>query len=63
MSKKEVFMNYYWIRKEDLEGQKVIDEVDIEDRVVFVKVGDIKGAGFYHKEVSCPVHKEKLQTA
>ena len=54
-------MRYYWIRKEDLKGQKVIDEADIDDKVAFVKVKETMGAIFYHEEVSCPVPKKKLQ--
>lgn len=53
-------MKYYWIRKEDLKGQAVIDEVDIDDEVAFVKVKKLKGAVFYHKEVVCPVKKKEI---
>ena len=54
-------MSYYWIRKEDLKGQGVIDEVDIDDKVTFVKVKKLRGAVFYHEEVSDSVQKKELQ--
>lgn len=43
-------MIYYWIRNEDLKGQIVIDEIDIDDKVAFVKVTDAKGAIIYNTE-------------
>ena len=55
-------MNYYWIRKEDLKGQEIVDEVDINDEVAFVKVKELRGAVFYHKEIVCPIPENKLQT-
>ena len=56
-------MTYYWIRKEDLKGQVVIDEADIDDKVSFVKVREVRGVVFYHKEIVCSVPKKKLQIA
>ena len=56
-------MRHYWMRKEDLKGQDVIDEVDIDDKVTFVKVKELRGAVFYHEEVSCPARKKELQSA
>ena len=44
-------MKYYWIRKEDLRGQEIIDEVDTGDNVSFVKVKETRGAISYHEEV------------
>jgi len=55
-------MRYYWRRKEDLKGQEVVDEVDIDDEVAFAKVKELRGAVFYHEEVVCPVHKKEFQT-
>ena len=55
-------MTYHWIRKEDLKGQEIIDEVDIYDEVVFVKVKEVKGAVFYHEEIICLAPKKELQT-
>ena len=54
-------MRYYWIRKEDLREQEVIDEVDINDEVAFVKVKELRGAVFYHEEAACPVLAQGLQ--
>lgn len=56
-------MRYYWIRKEDLRGQEVIDEVDINDKDSFVKVRETRGAVFYHEEVARPAKTQELQTA
>ena len=56
-------MIHYWIRKEDLQNQKIIDEALISEGVSFVKVKEVRGAVFYHKEIVCPVPKKKLQTA
>jgi len=61
--KGEDIMRYYWIRKEDLKEQEVIDEVDINDEVAFVKVKELRGAVFYHEEAVCPVLAQGLQTA
>ena len=43
-------MTYYWIRKEDLTDQEVIDEAFISNGVIFVKVTELKGAIAYHEE-------------
>jgi len=56
-------MRYYWIRKEDLKGQDVVDEVDINDEVAFVKVKELRGAVFYHEEAACSDQKKELQIA
>ena len=56
-------MIYYWIRKEELKGQEILDEVDINNKVVFVKVKERRGVVFYHEEIDCPAPKKKLQTA
>lgn len=55
-------MRYYWIRKEDLKGQEIVDEVDINDEVAFVEVKELRGAIFYHEEAACPVLTQGLQT-
>lgn len=62
-TRKEKAMIYYWIRKEDLKGQEIVDEVDINDEVAFVKVKEVRGEVFYHEEVGCSALKKKLQTA
>ncbi|MCK5612330.1 hypothetical protein KAR91_61225 [Candidatus Pacearchaeota archaeon] len=43
-------MTYYWIRKEDLQDQEVIDEAEIDSKVCFVKVTQTRGAIAYHEE-------------
>lgn len=56
-------MRYYWIRKEDLKGQEVVDEVDINDKVSFVKVKETRGVISYHEEVARSSQTQELQTA
>ena len=55
-------MRYYWIRKEDVKGQEVIDEVDINDRDSFVKVKETIGVISYHEELDYPAKTKELQT-
>lgn len=52
-------MTYYWIRKEDLQDQEIVDEAFIDQGVVFVKVTDTLGAIFYHKEVMTPSQRKE----
>jgi len=53
-------MTYYWIRKEDLQNQEVIDEAVISNGVSFVKVIQTKGAIAYHEEnVPTPQERKK----
>jgi len=43
-------MTYFWIRKEDLQNQEIIDEAVISNGVSFVKVSEAKGAIIYNTE-------------
>lgn len=54
-------MTYYWIRKEDLQNQEVIDEAEISHGDIFVKVTDPMGAIAYSTETTPTQRKEKQE--